>query len=974
MRLLRLRLQDFRGVSKRELTFSEDGITVVEGQNEIGKSSFAEAIDVLFTYPDTSVARAVTALQPVGRDVGPEVELEWATGPYRLLYRKRFLKSPETTLRVLAPTKVQLTGRDAHDRVQAILAETLDSVLWSALRVKQGAAMEATSFGGAPSLARALETSGGRESVDQDDDLFQRVVAERGIYFTPTGQPKMPLRNAKDALDRAEKRVAQCESDLDAMETDIERSGEIVRERAAWIERRGQRGADFDKLKLEVDALAKREEEARRIELETRNARLAAQVRLREKRARDELVEQVTAAVAQRSQLEERAQKHAPALREARTALEQAKAAHAAAQERALAADATNELRENDFRYQHAKLDLEQLGERRDRVRAARVEAAAASKTLAKNAVDNDVVRRLETLQLELNGSQARLEAGSPQVKLRAKKKLSARADGLAIELEPKHEFETTVQKKLEISIPGVLELEVAVGASVEELAAKRDQDERSYQAALKACGAADLEEAKKLRDERAEATRALAQSERQLKENLRDLTQEAMAEKIDRLRGWVVGYPAKRVSTPPLPETFDDATQRKREAREEAKAARAAQGEASTAYDNAVNAAARASTQAQEVDVQLRHVTERAVELEGKLARARLPQSDEEIVASWRAADDAARAAEERLGAIKEALAARSPERVRRLLDTAQTDVADAQRQVRALEDEQKEVGARLDLRGEQGLFDAREDARAEFARTQYEHNSIDRRASAAALLFDTMTTHRDRARASYAAPLRDAIQELGRPVFGPDFAVELDSDLAIATRTLDGSTLPLDQLSVGAREQLAVLARVACAMLVDAKDGVPLVFDDVLGYADPERTTAMNQVLAGVASRCQIVILTCNPTRFSHVLDGPNPARYLRLFADGRVETILSSALAKPAPQETAETANRLESRPQTPIAQKPMTQEPITQKPITQKPVAKGRRRTKRKPAQDDADFPLFRRAGIDVSIDANGGAKS
>ena len=124
-----------------------------------------------------------------------------------------------------------------------------------------------------------------------------------------------------------------------------------------------------------------------------------------------------------------------------------------------------------------------------------------------------------------------------------------------------------------------------------------------------------------------------------------------------------------------------------------------------------------------------------------------------------------------------------------------------------------------------------------------------------------------RDAAREAYSAPLREGIVGLGRKVFGADFAVELDDDLGIATRTLDGRTLPYRSLSVGAREQLGVLARLACALLVDPVEGVPLLFDDTLGHADPERLRAMAGVLALAGDRCQIIVLTCMPDRFAQV-----------------------------------------------------------------------------------------------------------
>ena len=65
MILHRLRLTNFRGVADRELTFPENGVVVVCGPNEVGKSSMPEALDLLLggkpKRHDFDIARAEPA-------------------------------------------------------------------------------------------------------------------------------------------------------------------------------------------------------------------------------------------------------------------------------------------------------------------------------------------------------------------------------------------------------------------------------------------------------------------------------------------------------------------------------------------------------------------------------------------------------------------------------------------------------------------------------------------------------------------------------------------------------------------------------------------------------------------------------------------------------------------------------------------------------------------------------------------------
>ena len=116
--------------------------------------------------------------------------------------------------------------------------------------------------------------------------------------------------------------------------------------------------------------------------------------------------------------------------------------------------------------------------------------------------------------------------------------------------------------------------------------------------------------------------------------------------------------------------------------------------------------------------------------------------------------------------------------------------------------------------------------------------------------------------------APFKEQIEQLGRIVFGPTLEVELDGDLRRAQRTLHGITLDVEQLSVGAREQLAVICRLGCAAIVSpGGGGAPVVIDDALGWSDPSRLQAMGAAIAAASRDCQVIVLTCTPGRYAHV-----------------------------------------------------------------------------------------------------------
>jgi len=217
MILHRLRLTNFRGVGDREIAFPDTGVVVVCGPNEIGKSSMLEALELLLEHKDRSNRQKVMAVKPANADVGAEVEAEISTGPYRFVYRKRFHRKHRTELTLLAPEPAQFTGDEAHEKVQAMLAETVDTKLWEAQRVLQSAATGTVDLSGCDALSRALDTAAGAVATPTGAEalLVDRIDAEFQRYFTPAaGKPAREWRDAITRLEAAEREAARCRDAL----------------------------------------------------------------------------------------------------------------------------------------------------------------------------------------------------------------------------------------------------------------------------------------------------------------------------------------------------------------------------------------------------------------------------------------------------------------------------------------------------------------------------------------------------------------------------------------------------------------------------------------------------------------------------------------------------------------------------------------------------------------------------------------
>ncbi len=100
----------------------------------------------------------------------------------------------------------------------------------------------------------------------------------------------------------------------------------------------------------------------------------------------------------------------------------------------------------------------------------------------------------------------------------------------------------------------------------------------------------------------------------------------------------------------------------------------------------------------------------------------------------------------------------------------------------------------------------------------------------------------------------------------------VRLDAHLRTEGVLAQGRTRDPKLLSVGTREQLALLLRLAVAEILK----LPLVLDDHLTHTDPVRASWFRQTLRAAAHDTQIVVLTCHPDVYLDDTDRPKERAY--------------------------------------------------------------------------------------------------
>ncbi len=863
MKLHRLVLTNYRGIAHREIEFPDHGVVVVCGANEIGKSSMIEALDLLLESRDRSTKREVKQVKPTHSDVGSEVSAELSCGPYRFLYRKRFHKKCETVLTIKAPHREQLTGDEAHERVRAMLAETVDSDLWHAQRVLQSASTAAVDLSGCDALSRALDVAAGDAGALSGAEplLIERIDAEYGRYFTPTGRPTGEWAAAITRLADAEAAVAECAAAVAEVDERVCRHAVLTEQVAELSQRR----------------IAARPRLAAAREAAERIDELTGQAREAELIAAAAAATSAAAAAAHHTRLQLLAEIdfRTAGVAAAETQAQQAADEHAAAHVEAEAADvaarsATEALEDLHRRAESARRTVAELADREeaDRLsaRLAKIEAIQRDRdqvcaALADIAVTEQLLRRIEDAAVAVDRIGDQLASTSAVVEFTAAADVELSVGGQRVSLAEGQTWSVTTTGPTAVQVPGVLTARITPGATTLDVQAKHAAAQEELAAALAEGRVADLAAARSADQHR----RELQGSRDQLSATLAGLCGD---DEIDQLRSRLAQLRAGQ-SAGAEPAAADiDAARAELDALETTRVTAVAdcdvhRRDATAAATRLTELATRATVLQNTLETQRGELAAAA----DRLARERASAADDDLASAADAALQGARAAELRHTELADGLAAANPDAVRAELTAATKESEELRERYEEAARALREVTIELSVfgsEGRQGKLDAAESEREHAAS---EHIRVGGRARAARLLRSVMTRHRDTTRQRYVEPYRAELQRLGRPVFGPTFEVDIDSDLCIRSRTLDGVTVPYESLSGGAKEQLAILARLAGAALVAKEDAVPVVVDDALGFTDPDRLAKMGEVFDTVGTHGQVIVLTCSPDRYDGV-----------------------------------------------------------------------------------------------------------
>ncbi len=863
MRLHRITLTDYRGVRNRTVEFADSGVTIVAGPNEIGKTSLVEALDLLVEEKSSAVKKEIKAAQPVGRDVGPSVEAELSFGGYRVVYRKRWLRGHLTELRVLSPRQEQLSGESAHERFAALLHEAgIDLFLWRQLRISQDwqrvrGAEQRTD--GQPSIAGRAAVSGALQErsaqavrTGPEEALFERARQEYDLYYTPKrGEPRGEYAQARTALDEANRRVEAAKQTLADAEGAVSEQTRLRRELH-------EAAAELAETRADLAAL------------EEQNTELAqVRERLRTAEAALALAGQVEAATADLERLAERAFDLDTDIAAKRQDLVAAQTVRDQARQKVTQAQAESErlraavrLAGEDVRRHRDRQAADRLAAQLDRAQDAVDRIRAADMLLAANCVTEDVLDGIEAAHKQWDKASALLHANAATVDVQRLGDAELTIENGSVGLSGSTASFAAVEA-ITVVAPGVVRVTVTPGAGERQRREKERTTRENYRELCAAADVPDLAAAKDAQRRRRESKEERRAAVQERDAAVADVAQDGeelsdLHEQLRALRGRIAAHDSGRPAEPPAPATLE--------------AAQTAETDLRDALEAAEASLRLATTEAA-------HDEERVVQL------------NTSIVLLQRAVDDAAADTGHAKNRLKELPAARTeselialraeqqqaaaridqlnPDRLQLRLDNVRPLPAHLEEQQVERRERLATLAERIATLSDSGPEESLDDALAHQARVQRTYEQMHRDATAAKLLYETLDRYRSRAWLRYAEPFRALVEKYAALVFGAGTTIEVSEDLTISKKTSAGSTVAFDQLSAGAREQLALLGRIACAELITppgAQDvgGVPLILDDALGHTDRGRLDQLAAILDRAGSRVQIILLTHAPERF--------------------------------------------------------------------------------------------------------------
>ena len=874
-----------------------DGLNLVVGPNELGKSTLLDALRAVLFERYSSRAQPITALQNDRSGAAPVVELVFEVSGAEYTLTKRFVKRfcaqlqcPDGTLLEADAAEAELRNLLGFAEAGSRGANSETLGMWGVLWVQQG-----QSFGkpDLPDSARASLRAGLESEVGavlggrRGRELPQVIEQRRGELITEARrQPHGDYKVALDQIGGLEQRLSEQQQQQQAMsgtfeelataETRLKRLDDGNQDRIDQAELTQARNQFGEVMRRESQL------EAAHSELQNRQRQLEQAQRAQSERAslRAELADdqkKLHQACARLVQLQHQEREWSVPLEELRQTVNTAEAAvEAAEQSEACWRDTL------DLITRSAELiDLLRL---QSDVAAAQERLNDAQRLAEQIQVTDESLQRIRQAANTADQANVKLSAAATRISFDIP---SDRLAGIEAADAPLTDPPTTIEavERVAIIIPerGRILIDPAIADRDQLLRAEREA-QAELRAALREAGAQSLAEAEILRDQRRDLAADAIAAQQELERLAAPGGALALQNRIDELRQWQASLPSERQTTE-LPER-DHAEAALRSTQAELQDARSEERIARAAVEERGPAVAERRAEVLQAQSAVDFQTEMIQRREKKLRSDAEVAPDDQLAAATDAAERAVAEQQQVVSALEEVGSAGARPQLEGRITRLESKIgkrtnlrADSRTDIARLRE-------RIEVHDSAGIEEAVEHTQHELEQATRQRDHLKREIDVLDLLSKTLRAAESEAKERYLAPVLNRVRPYLQMLFA-NAEISMDEDLKITGMSRRaGYEERFDHLSMGTQEQIAVLVRLAFAeMLVDQGAPAAVILDDALVFSDDQRMQLMFDILSHAAQRVQIVVFTCREQLFEGL-----GANHLQL-ADADPESLRSA-----------------------------------------------------------------------------------
>ena len=822
MRIRDIEVQDFRKLRHVMVSGLKDGVNVITGENEAGKSTLLAAVQAALFQRHNVTGKVLEEMQPFGCAVRPEVKLgfELNEGVYQL--RKTFGGSSGSA-EVVDPSGLRFSNHDADHKLEELLNFQAASKggtkfhelgIWPLFWVEQGTTFQALNInpGVRATVQSSLRKEVGDILVGESGSRLKNRFAELYVRFftAKTGVPTGELNTARKDLSKLEtllgdkrSELAQLGHEVAALETALARRDKLtdpaLRERLE---------------KAKAEALL----EARTLEILDQQ-RTQADNELRLKRA---LLKNAQGARQQRlvlaiegSRLEQRLTDCKKADEAAERDLEQRETELQARIEQLDAARSAVKAA-TDQRVQMSRvLELVKLRacyavvtQRLTDATSAADKEAEARKIAAGIRVTTNDVERLRQLEQSLFQAEANLKAAATRIDFEVPEPSKLTVNGGPVPATR----EMLATDVVSISIEAIGEIRVSPGG--EGLDSRRQQRAAAQDvlaSALAELGVQSVQAVHELDQNRRDAEFAINTHKLVVQalapEGLDALRQEASTQhgQIQNLRRILGDIELPELNSATAAVAVAEGQEQHRKS--EVERLDAEVGEVRTRRDGA-----RTLKTAKETE--LRATTEDLGRGREALASARAIKSDEEVIHEAATAEADEQATQEAYTGLEARYKNQDPEGIALRVSTTSAALTSLEEQIAEAERSINQLRITLDVLGQKGLGEECAAIESDLNATRIRSAAVEQEANAVRVAYNLIVQVEKEANTQFLQPVVRRVQPYLNRVL-PGSQIQLGTDMMIEGLQRGTVTEPFECLSVGAREQLSMITRIAFADL---------------------------------------------------------------------------------------------------------------------------------------------------------------